>query len=94
MATYYYTLPTKETYSFFEEGCWYRSFNGIIAKFTGVDGNDGWWDSTFVKGYFRMVTPSQWEKVLEGVEELEVKLSAELLDWEPVTFPITFKAAV
>lgn len=92
MGTYYYTLPTKETYSFFEEGCWYKSFDGITAKFTGIDGNNGWWGTTFAKEYFRMITPSQWEKIESGVDELEAKLRKELEEYEPLTFPIKFRA--
>ena len=91
-AVYYITLPTDETYTFFEVGCWYKSFNGITAKFSGnIESSSGWWSGTFAKDFFRLVTPSQWEKITSGTEELDRKLQEELDAYEPLTFPIKVK---
>lgn len=49
-ATYYLTLSTEKTKSFFKKDSWYRGVNGdsgIIAKFSGdVESNFGWWGSS------------------------------------------------
>lgn len=91
-AEYYITLPTDETYVFFEVGCWYKSFNGITAEFSGdIESNSGWWGRTFAKDFFRLVTPSQWEKITSGTEELDKKLQEELDNYEPCTGTFTVK---
>ena len=81
MATYYFTVPTKETYSFFKVGEWYKGLNGdkgIFAKFSGdIERNSGWWGSEFCKDFFRLVTPSNWELITdkEQIKELELRLN-------------------
>ena len=65
MATYYFNTPTKSTYKYFKKGYWYKSkLQGIMAKFSGnPESNDGFWGSEFYTGFFRMITPSEWELV-------------------------------
>lgn len=81
---YYVNTPTKDTYEYFKEGCWYRGLNGdsgIVAKFEGNHSNcSGWWGSsssltkewvdraTPCLNYFRLITPENWVLVSNLLE--------------------------
>ena len=62
-ATYYFDVPTAETYTYFQKGTWYKSNKqDIIALCTGnPESNDGYWGYTFAKKFFRLITPEEWQ---------------------------------
>jgi hypothetical protein len=79
--TYTYSLPTQETLNYFELNCWYEGKDtekGIIAKYSGnPECNSGWWSGIFAKDFFRLITPSKFDKITckERIEKLEQKLN-------------------
>ena len=67
-ATFYFTIPTEETYDYFQVGAWYKSLKqNIIAKFSGSpEKNEGYWGSgNFPDPNVRMITPDEWVMITE-----------------------------